>query len=229
MYVVFMTKEGRMFGKLFRMLRERVPKANICMLNQICAYLVRSGMIKNIDEDVRLEYCTDRDVSVLIINNEIEIEFDDYSGDFGFIVKRNDNRSSVMTVVSLDEQNDFSSLNIYSEIRIKGNGMYVTTFRPKNLFNEDSLKYGAINYYTDDEIEWVEEFASDEINNNFDLVAKNNFMFPFAEKIEFDLFSQTDMIEDKYHGYISNMLLRIDLLYNNIEIMKIKIKKREKK
>ena len=87
MYVVFMTKDGKMFRKLFNMLRKCVPNANICMLNQICAYLVRSGMVKNIDEDIRLEYCIDRDVSILKINNEMEIEFNDYSGDFGFIVK----------------------------------------------------------------------------------------------------------------------------------------------
>ena len=46
-------------------------------------------------------------------------------------------------------------------------------------------------------------------------------------KSEFDLLCQYDMSLDSYQGYISNVLTRIDLLYDNMKCIRIKRKKRD--
>ena len=224
MYVVFMSRQEKLFREIFNKLRGCVPNANISMINQISAYITRSGFVDYVDYDMKLEYLGNKDISVIKLNNGISIEFNDYSGEFGFIIKRKDGKMSMNTIVSLCDINDPSSINIYSELKLNGYGMYVVTFRPKDLCDKETLKYGTINYYTEDEIDWVRDIALDEIDNNFDLVAKKNFIFPFAEKSEFELIEQTDIISDNYQGYISNMLLRIDLLYNNMKFIRIKRK-----
>ena len=225
MYVAFMTKEGKLFSSIFNKLRKVYPMANISLLNQISAYITRSGFVEFVDYDMKLSYCENRDVALIELSNGIKIEFDDYSGEFGFVIKRNGGKLSMNTIVSLRNLDDPSSVNIYSELKIKGYGMYVVTFRPTNLCDSNSLKYGTINYYNEDEIEWVKEIVNDEIDDEFDIVAKNNCIFPFAEKCEFDLCEQTDIIADSYQGYISNMLLRIDLLFENMRFIRVKRKK----
>lgn len=228
MYVVFMTRQEKLFCEIFNKLRKSVPNANINMINQISAYITRSGFVEYVDYDMKIEYLDDRDISVIKLSNGMEIEFDDYSGEFGFVIKRKDGKLSMNTIVSLNDINDPSSLDIYSELKMNGYGMYVVTFRPKDLCDRKNLKYGTINYYTEDEIDWVNEIASDEIDNNFDLVAKRNCIFPFAEKCDFELIEQTDIVGDSYQGYVSNMLLRIDLLYDNMKFIRIKRKKHMK-
>lgn len=229
MFVAFMTKEGKLYGNIFNKLRQVFPTANISMLNQFSAYITRSGLVEFVDYDMKLFYCDDRDVSIIKLNNGLEIEFNDYSGEFGFTIKKNDGKLSMNTIVLLRDSNDPSSVEVYSELKFKGYGMYVVTFRPNNLSDSKSLKYGVINYYTEDEIEWVNEMSDCEINNDFDLVAKKNGIFPFAEKCDFELVGQTDIINDGYQGYISNMLLRIDLLYDNMKYIRVKRKKLDRK
>lgn len=225
MYIARLTKEDKIFLDIFKKLRECAPMANIGMINQISAYITRSGIVEYVAYDMKVEYCVDRDISIIRLNNGMKIEFNDYSGEFGFVIKRKDGKLSMNTIVSLNDLNDPSSINIYSELKFDGYGMYVVTFRPKDLCDTKTLKFGTINYYTEDEIEWVKEIAGDEIGNNFDLVAKNNHIFPFAEKCDFELIEQTDIIGDGYQGYVSNMLLRIDLLYNNMKYIRVKRKK----
>lgn len=225
MYANMMTIEERRSFNIYLKFRDLFPKANIEVLRQISVYIARCNFSDEIYENIKFKYLYDSDNSLLVLNNGIEIEFNDFSGEFGFVVRRNDGNFSINTIVSLNDSKDKSSVNIYSELRIKGYGMYVVTFRPKNLSDINSLKYGTINYYTDDEIEWVMEYAGDDVDNNFDIVAKNNGIYPFADKSEFELVSQPDISLDSYQGYISNVLMRIDLLYDNMKCIRIKRKK----
>ena len=228
MFVVSLTKEDRIEYKIFKRLREVAPLANINTLRQISVYMARSGYDGSIVDDMKFIYNDDKDTSTLYFTDGLEIEFNDYSGDFDFILSRKENHFSMKSFVSLDNQDDLSSLNIYSELIVKGYGMYVVSFRPKNLSDESTIKYGTINYYTNDEIDWVREIADEEINNNFDIVARKNGIYPFSEKVDFEILTQRDMVEDCYQGYVSNILKRIDLLYNNMKYLRIKRKKREK-
>lgn len=229
MYVAALTREDKIAYGTYLMLRECAPKANLITLRQISVYIARSGFVNDISSDFIIEYNEEKDVSVVSLINGITIEFDDYSGNFDFIITRKDRLCSVRTVVSLNNPNDLSTVNVYSELKIKRNGMYVVAFRPKDVSDENALKFGTINYYTNDEIDWVCEIIDDEIDNNFDIIAKRNGIFPFAEQCCFDLLSQTDMVLDCYQGYISNMLMRIDLLYENIKYLNVNKKKRKKK
>ena len=225
MYANMMSKEERRAFNIYLKFRDLFPNANIDVLRQISVYIARCNFSDEIYENIKFKYLYDSDNSLLVLNNGIEIEFNDFSGEFGFVVRRNDGNFSSNTIVSLNDSKDKSSVNIYSELRVKGYGMYVVTFRPKNLSDINSLKYGTINYYTDDEIEWVMEYAGDDVDNNFDIVAKNNGIYPFADKSEFELVSQPDISLDSYQGYISNVLMRIDLLYDNMKCIRIKRKK----
>ena len=227
MYREMLTKQERMSFDIYLKFRDLFPKANIDVLRQISVYLARCNFNDEIYNNIKYKYVFDTDNSLIILNNGIEIEFNDFSGEFGFIVRRNENNFSSNTVVYLKDASDKSSVNVYSELKINGFGMYVISFRPKDLSDANSLKFATINYYTDDEIEWVNEYAGDNIDCNFDIVAKNNGIYPFADKSEFELLSQYDMSLDSYQGYISNVLTRIDLLYDNMKCIRIKRKKRD--
>lgn len=229
MYVVKSTKEDKVAQRIFNRFRKCAPMANVETLKQISVYMARSGFDGDVYSDIRFEYDEDRDTSVLLFNNGIKIEFDDYSGNFDFVVERNENKYSMHTLVYLNNPDELSSVKIYSELKVKGYGMYVVTFKPRDLSDEKTLKYGTINFYTKDEIDWVKEFAGEEIDNNFDIIARENGIFPFAEKCEFDILPQFDMSLDCYQGYISNMLMRIDLLYDNMKYLRVKRKKKTRK
>ena len=225
MYKEMMSIEERRAFNIYLKFRDLFPKANIEVLRQISIYIAKCNFSSEVYDNIKFRYVYDSDNSLIVLNNGIEIEFNDFSGEFGFVVRRNDGNYSSNTIVTLRDSRDKSSVNIYSELKIKGYGMYVVTFRPKNLSDINSIKYGTINYYTDDQIECVIEYAGDEIDNNFDIVAKNNNIYPFADKSEFELVSEFDMSLDAYQGYISNVLMRIDLLYDNMNCIRVKRKK----
>lgn len=229
MFVVSLTKEESIEYGIYKRLREIAPLANINTLRQISIYMARSGFDGDVYKDIFFKYNENKDTSTLYFNNGIEIEFNDYLGNFDFIVRKKEQNFSMKTLVCLSDNDDLSSVNIYSELKIKGNGMYVVSFRPRDLENDKIIKYGTINYYTNDEIDWVMEIAGDEIENNFDLVAKENGIFPFADACYFDVLPQNDMSLDCYQGYISNMLMRIDLLYDNMKCLRVKNEKKRKK
>ncbi len=230
MFVASLNKEEKNIYGLYSRLRKCFVNANIDTLRQICIYICRSNFVGDIYKDIVIKYNEDRSTSLIILNNGIEIEFDDLSSDFGFTISRRDGKSVMNTMVSLSNQNDMSSINIYSELKVKGYGMYVITFRPKDLTNENTFKYASINYYTEDEIEWVREIVGSDIDYNFDLVAKNNFIFPFSEGLikDIDLLPRNDNSLDCYQGYVSDVLTRIDLLYDNMKYIRVKRKKLHK-
>lgn len=220
MYIKEFTNEERKIYEVYKKLMEYAPNANINTLRQISIYIGRLSLSENIE----FKYNEDRGFSSILLKNGNVIEFNDIFDEFNFSISKKDNKFSMKTLVYLNNPNDLSSINVYSELRIKGYGMYVVTFRPKNMNYIDSLKYGIINYYTEDEIDWIKEVAEESIDNNIDLVAKNNGIFPFSEKIEFDLL-MNEMGLDCYQGIIYDVLSRIDLLYDNMKYIRIKRKK----
>ena len=220
MYIKEFTNEERKIYEVYKKLMEYAPNANINTLRQISIYIGRLSLSENIE----FKYNEDRGFSSILLKNGNVIEFNDIFDEFNFSISKKDNKFSMKTLVYLNNPNDLSSINVYSELRIKGYGMYVVTFRPKNMNYIDSLKYGIINYYTEDEIDWIKEVAEESIDNNIDLVAKNNGIFPFSEKIEFDLL-MNEMGLDCYQGIIYDVLSRIDLLYDNMKYIRIRRKK----
>ena len=231
MFVVNLSEEEKNIYSLYNRFRKCFMNANIDVLKQICIYICRSNFDGDIYKDIIIKYDEINNSSLIILNNGIEIKFDDLSDDFSFIISRKDGKSSMRTIVSLVNQNDPCSINIYSEVRLSGYGMYVVSFRPKDICDDNSMKYAIINYYTEDEIEWVKEIVGEEINTDFDLVARNNFIFPFSEGLikDIDLLPRNDNSLDSYQGYISEVLTRIDLLYDNMKYIKVKRKKLDRK
>lgn len=224
MFVTSLTEEQKNIYGIYKKLREYAPNANINTLRQISVYIGRVNMVNGWNENFEFKYNESDDTSLIILNNGNIIEFNDMDDEFDFSISNSDNKYSMKTLVYLNNDSDLSSVNVYSELRVKGYGMYVVTFRPKNMSDINSLKYGMINYYTEDEIDWVNEIVGNEIDNNFDLIAKNNGIFPFAEKSEFDL-NMNSMELDCYQGIIYEFLARIDLLYDNMKYVRVKRKK----
>ena len=231
MFVVNLSEEEKNIYSLYNRFRKCFMNANIDVLRQICIYVCRSNFDGDIYKDIIIKYDEINNSSLIILNNGIEIKFDDLSDDFSFIISRKDGKSSMRTIVSLVNQNDPCSINIYSEVRLSGYGMYVVSFRPKDICDDNSMKYAIINYYTEDEIEWVKEIVDEEIDIDFDLVARNNFIFPFSEGLikDIDLLPRNDNSLDSYQGYISEVLTRIDLLYDNMKYIRFKRKKLDMK
>ena len=231
MFVVSLTEEERKIYSLYSRFRKCFVNANVDLLRQICVYICRSNFDGDIYKDIVIKYDEGNNTSLIILNNGIVIEFDDLSEDFNFTISKRDGKNMMKTVVNLINQKDPSTIYIYSELRIKGYGMYVVSFRPKDICNDNTLKYASIHYYTEDEIEWVREIVNDVIDSDFDLVAKNHFIFHFSEGLikDIDLLPRNDNSLDCYQGYISEVLTRIDLLYDNMKYIKIKRKKLDKK
>lgn len=231
MFVVSLSDEEKNIYGLYNRLRQCFVNANINVLRQICIYICRSSFDGDIYKDIIIKYDDKNNTSLIILNNGIEIEFDDLSNEFYFIVSKKDGKSKMKSIVNLVNQNNPCSIYIYSELNVSGYGMYVVAFRPKDICNDNTLKYASINYYTEDEIEWVREIVGEDINTDFDLVAKSNFIFPFSEGLikDIDLLPRNDNSLDCYQGYISEVLTRIDLLYNNMKYVKVKRKKLDKK
>lgn len=205
--------------RLFTELLNYGPQSEVNTLIQISLYIVRNNLkIKNIEN-------SELGKRIILLDNGMTIEYS-VVGDFGFTLINSNDDMKVKTVVSLSELGNLAAVNVYSELDINKMGMYVVAFRPTSIFDSSSLKYGVINFYTNDEIDWVKEITKEEIDNNFDLVAKKNGIFPFAEKSEFDLIEQDSNQLDLYQGYISEVLNRIDLLYNNVSMINCKKKKK---
>ena len=230
MFAVSLSREEKNVYGLYSRFRKCFINANINTLRQICIYICRSNFDGDIYKDIIIKYNEDKNSSLIILSNGTQIEFDDMSGNFGFIILKKDGKNTMKTIVSLSDLNDLSSINIYSELKVKGYGMYVVAFRPKDICNVNTFKYASINYYTEDEIDWVREIANGEVDYNFDLVARNNFIFPFSEGLikDIDLLPRNDNSLDCYQGYVSDVLTRIDLLYDNMKYIRVKRKKLQK-
>lgn len=222
---------------LYGLLRGFAVDANIDTLKQISIYVAGSTDdnfdINNDCECKIVDYKEDSKHYLLTINDGRKIVFSSNPLHFGFMIFNYDlNNYIVMSsYVSERVSGDLSTLSVYSEILASDFGKYVITFRPNDM-SDETLKFGTINYYTNDEIDWIHEISEMEnIQFNFDIVAKQNGIYPFAEKIYFDLPLELKDVElDCFDGCLKNYLNRVDLLYNNVKVyMDNKGKEKEKK
>ena len=151
---------------------------------------------------------------------------------FGFSVLNYDINNRIYMISKISEKivGDLSTLTVYSEIIAKDFGKYVITFRPNNMCDE-TIKFGTINYYTEDEVNWVHDISGmDKIEKDFDIIAKNNDIYPFADKMFFDIRLESINTElDCYDGCLKNYLSRVDLLYNNLLVYMKSIEKKKVK
>lgn len=206
-------------NKLFAMLAEKASDVNFETLKQISVYIAKTtGDKLNFDLKCRNYKIEDNIYNyVLSLDDGRKIFFSSVLTCLDFIVMRFDleNRLLMSTNVFLRDVNDLSTINVYGSIKEFENGIYIVTFRPDNI-NDERLKYGSISYYSEDEVNWLYELVDEDIVCDFDIVAKNNSVYPFAEKSYFDLYLEDDYEIDSLGGYVSNVVSRIDLLYDNI-------------
>lgn len=221
--VVSLTNVSKKEYGMFLHLRKLAPNANVVTLQQISLYIAISTEDNfDIDKDCSLKIfdsSKEDEFFLLSITDGRKIFFANNSLSFGFSVLNYDidNHIYMESRVYEKQSGDLSTLNVYSEIITKDFGRYVVTFRPNNM-GDDKIKFGTINYYTEDEVSWVHEISGmDKIDIDFDIVAKKNNIYPFADKIYFDVPLQyMDTELDCYDGYLKNYLHRVDLLYKNV-------------
>lgn len=208
---------------MFLYLRKLAPNANIDTLKQISVYIAITTD-NNFDIDTNcnlkmLDNSKENESFLLSIFDGRKIFFSNNSSVFGFSILNYNiiNHIFMMSEVSEKIVGDLSTLTVYSQIDTKDFGKYVITFRPNNMCDE-TVKFGTINYYTAEEVNWVYEISGmDDIKKNFDIVAKNNGIYPFADKMFFDVpLEYVDTELDCYDGCLRNYLSRVDLLYNNL-------------
>ena len=234
MFIVVNDKNDKTYS-IYKFLREGAPDANIDTLKQISIYV--ASCIKNeefqISENYKLIYDEINCCYIFNLDDNRKIIFSNNSSEFGFKIIRFDLATKLIMTsnVSLRVFGDLTTLNVYSEIVSNSFGLYVVTFRPNDM-SDDSIKFGTINYYTLDEVDWVYEISNkDNIDTDFDLVSKENGIYPFSDKSFFDLsLEYTNTHFDCYDGCLKNYLERVDLLFNNIMVYtNTDVKKKQRK
>ena len=235
--VVSLTNIGKKEYSMYGYLRKLAPNANIDTLKQISVYIaISTDNNFKIEDNCCLKFIDsskEDEGFVLSIFDGRKILFKNDLSNFGFTVLNYDINNKIFMSSNILERvyGDLSTLTVYSEIATKDFGKYVVTFRPNNMC-DNMIKFGTINYYTDDEVNWVYEITGvDKIENDFDIIAKKNGIYPFADKMFFDItLEENDTELDCYDGCLKSYLSRVDLLYNNILVcMNSKDKKKVRK
>ena len=61
-------------------------------------YICRSSFVGDIYKDIVIEYNDDKNISSIILNNGVEIEFDDLTDSFGFSILKKDGKCKMNTM-----------------------------------------------------------------------------------------------------------------------------------
>lgn len=224
--MVKLTKEEKKMYQIFSLLMGYAIDANITTMKQISIYVAKSTGKFNVNTDCSVSINNESNSYELLLKDGRKIIFSKNSNEFGFVVLKEEKNISGKVIISERIPGDLTTLSVYSEVKIKDNGMYVITFRPNDM-RSNSLKFAYINYYTDDEIDWVYEIADGNINNDFDLVAKANSIYPSSDKKDFVVSSKNNNSFDCFSGILNDVMMMIDLLYDNVKVaMNCKILKR---
>ena len=222
MFIVVNDKNDKTYS-IYKFLREEAPDANIDTLKQISVYIaVTTNDSFDIDRscDLKLfDNSKEDECFLLSVLDGRKIIFSNNSKVFGFSILNYNIKNHIFMMSEVYEKivGDLSTLTVYSQIDTRDFGKYVVTFRPNNMCDE-TVKFGTINYYTTEEVNWVYEISDmDNIKRDFDIVAKNNGIYPFTDKMFFDIsLEYFDTELDCYDGCLRNYLSRVDLLYNNL-------------
>lgn len=225
--VVKLTRQERKMYQVFSLLMGYAIGANITTMKQISIYVSKSTDCLNVGEDCTISFNGKNNCYELLLKDGRRIIFSRISNKFGFTVLKEDKDMSMSVVVSEQISGNLTTASVYGEIKIKDNGMYVIGFRPNQL-NNNLEKYAYINYYTNDEIDWVYEIVGDNISGDFDVVAKKNLIYPASEENSFVVLPDGDNSFDCFSGIISNVITRIDLLYDNVNVISGSILKKLK-
>lgn len=224
--IVKLSKYERKMYQVFSLLMGNAIGANITTMKQISIYVAKSTDILNVDSDCIFGIDEETNCYQLSLCDGRRILFSRVANEFGFKILNDMSDMNVSVVVSEQVPGDLTTVSVYGEIKIKDNGMYVIGFRPNQL-NNNLEKYVYINYYTDDEIDWVYQIVGTDISGNFDIVAKKNMIYPAAEENSFVVLSQNDNSFDCFSGIISDVITRIDLLCENVKVVRKSVLKKK--
>lgn len=215
--MVKLTREEKKMYQVFSLLMGYAIGANITTMKQISIYVAKSTRGLDVMQDCSVSISDEKNAYQLMLSDGRKILFSRNSNEFGFIMTKEHNNISSLVIVSERIPGDLSTISVYSETIIKDNGMSVLSFRPNNI-SDNSLKFAYINHYTDDEIDWVYEIDGNNINYNFDMVAKNNLIYPSLEEKYFVVSSKSSTSFDCFNGMLEDVLLMIDLLNHNLSM-----------
>ena len=201
---------------LYMLLRKYAPNVNDITLKQLSLYIVRSTVDFDVNYDCNIILNGSNENYEILLNDGRRITFSGDLDEVSFTIFKEEKDVSMSTFVYETIPGNIDTTSVYGEVRIKDNGIFILTFRPNHITDE-SLKFGSINYYNEDEVNWVYEISGlSDIKKDFDLVAKDNLIYPFSEKVFFDIKLIDDVLEfDNFDGNLSAVLTRIDLLYDN--------------
>ena len=209
-----MGKDEGKASRTFKWLCKYIKDVNLEVLKQVSVYIARTNEEFNVYRECKINFDNDKFYELLLSNGSVIKIFKEHLN-FGFYVFRSNEDVSMQLIVSEKIKGKMHTANVYCEIRIKDNGMYVLSFRPNDM-SDDSLKYGAIHYFTEEEIDWALDVIDEEFCYNFDLLTKKHMIYPFAEKSFFDVIPQFDLEMDIFNGYLTTPMIISNLLYDNV-------------
>ena len=186
MVVVTLSKEEKIAYGMFSWLRKQLPNADVCTLRHISAYVAKTNNELDIDKDVKLIISMDGTMCNLLINDETEIRFENSSHrTLNFVVEKRDSDVFMILVVSTHKNNDLSTASVFGDV-ICGDWRYIIGFEDY----ENKICF-IRTYYKNKFNESGTSYFKVSNNNNIELDSINGL------------------------SYLSEMMVKVDLLYNN--------------
>lgn len=186
MAVVTLSKEEKISFGLFSWLRRQLPNADICTLRHLSVYLAMTNDELDIDRDVNLIVSMDKTMCNLLIGNRTEIRF---------------------------ENNSDKSLNFVVEKRDLDVNMTLLV-SISNLNNSNSIVLGDVVSG-----EWRYVIGFDDYENKICFI-KTYYKNKLIESgtSYFKIVNNNFIGLDSINGlsYLTDMMIKLDLLYNNV-------------
>ena len=191
MGAVYLSKEAKIAYGIFFKLREKLPKADISTLRHISVYLALTNESLDIDNDLKLIVSTDRTMCNLLLSDGTEIRFQNSSDKaLNFVIDKRNLGVCMTLFVSTAKPDDLSTIMICGEV-LSGDWRYSIGFDDF----ENKICFIKI-YYRNKLIETGTSYFNPSVNRNIGL----------------------DCIDGL--GYLSDIMVKLDLLYNNVRHVK---------
>ena len=187
MGVVSLSKESKMAYGIFLWLRKQLPNADICTLRHISVYVAMTSENLDIYNDLKLILSTDRTMVNLLLSDGTEIRFkNNFDKLLSFVVEKRNLGVFMTMFVSADGLDNLYSTKIVGKV-VSADWCYVISAAD----DEDKL-YFIKTYY----------------KNN---LMKNGTSY-FEASVNGDI--HLDCIDGL--GYLTDVMVKLDLLYNNV-------------
>lgn len=185
--VVTLSKDAKVAYDIFKWLRQQFSNANICTLRHISAYIARTYDAIDINRDIKIIMSLDMTMCSLLLSDGSEFRFvNDGNKEPCFVVGKSNGQIDMMFVVTMLEKDNLSKPSVIGKV-VSGDWYYIVD---SNSYDNNK---NVINVY------YKNEFVSDG-TSYFDKFVDDNIGLDCIDGL----------------GYLTDVMVRINLLYNNL-------------